>query len=233
MTVITVPNITAEMSTLDAASAYAAAGFYVGPARRGTKHPGSVIGDNWEAPHTSRDPDLISSWFAGTDHGVFLHAGRSGLVIFDVDNPERLHPAIAQAVEQFRPPCQSTRPDQPDRRHYLFLMPPGRDLGNSLGELVGGWGQIRGRNGVIIVAPSEHEEPDGRYAWHQTGPVPVLPGYVASRLPDALDAAEAATDAQVTAFLAEHGTETRRELLDIHVAAFTKKSRPGSHDTTR
>ena len=135
--VTTVPVITADMATLTAALAYAKAGFYVGPARRGTKDPGSVLGKGWPQ-NTSRDPEVIIAWFAGTDHGVFLHAGRSGVVIFDVDNPDRLHPAIAEAIEQCRPPWQSTRLDQPGRGHYLFLTPPARTFGNSPGELGGG-----------------------------------------------------------------------------------------------
>jgi len=80
---------------------------------------------------------------------------------------------------------------------------------------------------VIIVAPSVHEEQGGRYEWQQTGPVPVLPGYVATRLPDALEAADAATDAQVIAFLAEHCTGQRPELLDIHLAAYARKVAAG------
>lgn len=161
---ISIPEITDDMSTLDAALAYAGAGLYVGPCKRKTKHPGSVLGTDWEQK-TSRDQKVISAWFAGTDHGVFLHAGRSGLVIFDVDAPEKLHPAIRQAVEQCSPPAQNTRPATPDRLHYLFAVPDGRRLGNAVGELSGGWGQVRGLNGVIIVAPSVHENPDGAYRW--------------------------------------------------------------------
>ena len=112
-----------------------------------------MLGDNWER-QTSRDPALIAQWFAGTDHGIFLHIGRSGAVAIDVDNPDKLHPAIRQAIDQYHPPYQSTRVNVPGRGHYVFAMPEGRRLGNSLGDLGNGWGEIRGLNGVIIVAPS-------------------------------------------------------------------------------
>jgi len=166
---------------------------------------------------------MVAAWFPGTDHGVFLHAGRSGGLIFDVDTPEKLAQPIRQAINQYAPPYQSTRPDKPGRGHYIFATPDGRQLGNSLGDLANGWGEIRGLNGVIIAAPSAHGG-GGEYRWLTTGPVPQLPGYVASRLPDALDATDAATDADVAAFLAEHAepTQPRPDLLDIHALAFKK-----------
>jgi P4 family phage/plasmid primase-like protien len=227
---IAIPKITDDMSTLDAAIAYAKAGIYVGPCKRGSKHPGSVIGDKnrkrWQHK-TSRDPQVISFWYAGTDHGLFLHLGRSGLWAGDVDNPAKLHPILQRAIDELEPPYQATRIDQPDRGHYVFEQPPARDLGNGLGRLADGWGEARGRNGVIIVQPSEHENPEGRYQWLRTGPVPMLPDYVAELLPDALDAEEAATDAHVAAFLAEHRGSERAELLNIQLAAWQKKIAAG------
>jgi hypothetical protein len=227
---ITVPAITDDMSTLEAAYAYAKARLYIGPCERGSKHPGSVIGDKktrkgWQR-HTSRDIQIITSWFAGTDHGVFIHAGRSDLWIADVDNPAQIHPELQQAITELNPPYQATRGDQPGRGHYLFRQPPGLDLGNGLGKLGNGWGEARGRNGVIIVQPSEHGE-GGRYQWLRTGPIPVLPDYVADLLPSALDAEEAATDAQVAVFLAEHRGSERPELLAIQIAAWQKKIAAG------
>ena len=219
---LVVPDVSPGHDTLAAALAYAAAGWYVGPVKADTKNPGSLLGKDWQR-RTSRDPQVISAWFAGTDHGVFLHAGRSGAVVLDVDTPDNLPAPIRQAIEQYRPPYQSTRPDNRQRGHHIFGMPAGRQLGNSLGNLANGWGEIRGANGVIVVAPSVHSE-GGEYRWRTAGAVPVLPGYLATQLPDALDASEAATDADVVAFLAQHSTPTspRPELLDIHVRSFQK-----------
>jgi hypothetical protein len=128
---LAVPVITDDMSKLDAAAlAYAAAGWYIGPEERGTKNPGSILGKYWQR-RTSRDPQVITSWFAGTDHGIFLHVGRSGAWVADVDNPDNLHPAIRLAIAEHNPPYQSTRPNQPGRGHYVFLKPEGRMLGPS------------------------------------------------------------------------------------------------------
>lgn len=231
MSGLTVPELAPDADVLTAALAYANAGWYVGPERTGTKHPGSVLGDRWQTL-TSRDPKVIAGWFAGTDHGVFLHCGRSGALVFDVDTPENLTETIARAVTEQRPPWQSTRPDQPARRHYVFAQPAGRMLGNSLGRLAGGWGEIRGRNGAIIVAPSAHAE-GGQYDWGRVGPVPELPPELSGALDDALDAADAATDDQVLAFLAQHQKTSRPDLLDIQVSSWMRKVEAGEsrHDS--
>src|SRR5215218_468336 len=190
------------------------------------KNPGSILGKDWQR-RTSREPPVIAFWFAGTDHGIFLHVGRSGAWVADVDNPDNLHPAIQQAITQHNPPYQSTRPNQPGRGHYIFLQPEGRTLGNSLGDLAKGWGEGRGLNGVIIVAPSKHEKREGCYQWRHVGPVPAMPGYMASQLPDAIEAAEAATDEQVHAFLAKHTSHHRPDLLAVHCASHQKKVAAG------
>jgi hypothetical protein len=158
--------ITDDTDTLTAALAYADAGWYVLPVARDHptdpgKHPGSVVREGWQHK-SSRDPKLITAWFAGTDHGIALHCGRSGAVVFDVDNPDKLPDVLRKHLDMA--PFQSTRPDVPGRGHYLFLQPTGRSIGNSTGRLGGGWGEVRGLNGVIIAAPSWHPE-GGHYKW--------------------------------------------------------------------
>lgn len=219
---IAIPQIDPDADTLTAALSYAAAGLYVGPVRHTSKSPGSVLGSSWQRL-TSTDPQTIASWFAGTDHGIFIHAGRSGLLILDVDAPEKLHPAIRRAVDELAPPYQTSRQGEPERGHYLFEMPPGRMLGNSTGTLGTGWGEVRGHNGVIIVAPSAHEDEAGLYQWQRTGAVPTLPEYVAAELPDAMPTEATATNAQVRAFLEAHTSAERPELVGIHVVGFQKR----------
>ena len=73
MTGLSVPDLTPDTDVLNAALKYASAGWYVGPVKAGTKHPGSVLGKAWDLK-TSRDPKVIASWYTGTTgHGVFLH----------------------------------------------------------------------------------------------------------------------------------------------------------------
>jgi hypothetical protein len=148
MTGLTVPVITDDMDVLTAALAYADAGWYVLPVEHGSKHPGSVVGKGWHT-QSSRDPQVLAAWFAGTDHGIALHCGRSGAVVFDVDDPDELPDVLSGCFSWSRPPVspdappwqsvaaglanlaslppfQSTRPDKPDRGHYVFAQPPGR-----------------------------------------------------------------------------------------------------------
>jgi P4 family phage/plasmid primase-like protien len=225
-----VPFIPPAFNGLKAAKRYAKFGWYVGPVRVGTKNPGSVLGGGWHE-QTTRDPDEIDDLWRRRDYGVFLHAGRSGAAIFDVDHPERLPEALRTAIEECHPPYQSTRPDEIGRGHYLFQIPDGRDFGNSTGKLGNGWGEVRARNGVIIVAPSIHPD-GGRYKWLARGELPVLPDYVAELLLDSPQSARNATRAQVKKFLATYSDPEpggqEPDSLHKHLNAFRKAVKNGA-----
>jgi hypothetical protein len=209
-----VPPLPEDVDVLTAAQAYADAGWYVGPVRRSTKNPGTVLGKGWQHK-TSRDADQIAAWFAGTDHGVFLHAGRSGAVIFDVDHPENLPAVLTEHLDAA--PCQVS---SPDHSHGVFATD--RAIGNSNGQLGGEWGDVRGVNGVVITAPSMH--PDGhQYRWVRTGAVPPLPEAISVLLPDAQPSETSATSAQIVEFLDAHTDTLRPELLDMRVRTLEKK----------
>lgn len=214
MTGLTIPEITEDDDTISAALKYRAAGWYVLPVSRASKHAGSILGKGWPAK-SSRDVDQIVTWFAGSSASLALHIGRSGAVAFDVDRPDRIPAELAQAVAKTGAPFQSTRSNMAGRGHYLFAVPEGRTLGNGVGALGKGWGDVRGRNGIVVVAPSVHEkEAQGaRYHWEHTGAVPVLPPVVADLLRDAGESADAVTDAQVWEFVQSHTSEERPNLL--------------------
>ena len=213
----------ADDDTLTAALAYAAAGWYVLPVRHGTKDPGSVVGKKWQAK-ASRHPRQIAAWFSGSDHDIALHCGRSGAVVFDVDSPEKLPEVLRRHLNSA--PFQSTRPDVAGRGLYIFTQPPGRTLGNGTGRLGAAWGEIRGHNGVIIVAPSHHAD-GGRYRWESTGVVSVLPAEIAALLDDAPPPEDAAPDAVVAAFIAEHRRSTRPAILHGWTSALHRHFRAG------
>jgi hypothetical protein len=199
-----VPTLPEDTDTMTAAFAYVKAGLYIGPLEQGSKHPGSVLGGVWQSK-TFNDAESVAAWYAGTSHGAFLHAGRSGLVILDVDRPERVPeewwPILATA------PFQSTRSTDTRKGHYLFAMPEGRTIGNP--NIPGGAGEVRGANGVIVVAPTRHEkaEQGGRYQWVRTGPVPYLPPLIADVFPDSKPGERSVTSREVQAFIAENAHE--------------------------
>lgn len=216
-----------DAGAMTAALAYAAAGWYVLPIGAGSKRPAAELGRDW-GHKSSRDPDQIAAWFAGTSHGIGLHVGRSGVAAFDVDHPEKLPEVLARAIIDRQPPAHATRDNVPGRAHYLFRYRGGRVLGNGTGRLGGAWGDIRGRGGQIVVAPTAHAD-GGHYHWLRTGEVPELPDYLDELLSDAAPGSDAATDAEVRAFLDAHtgGPRHRPELLDVWIASFREKSSAG------
>ncbi|MFC0527826.1 bifunctional DNA primase/polymerase [Phytohabitans kaempferiae] len=169
--------------TLGAALAYAAAGWYVLPVDPATKHPGSRVGHDWPAKST-RDPGLIHSWYTTRPgDALALHVGRSGAVVFDVDSVARMPYALTRAALDTSPPMQSTRVGDPLRGHYVFAAAVG-SVGNSTGDLGPGWGDVRGLNGIVVVAPTPHSKAaeGGQYRWLRTGPLPELPAELAACL---------------------------------------------------
>ena len=155
---LSIPDLPDDVDMLTAALAYAAAGWYVLPVRRGSKHPGSIVGDHWQ-DKSSRDPEVIAAWFAGTDHELVLHCGRSGAVVLDVDRPDEVPDDWWPHLDTA--PYQATRSGR--RGHYVFAMPPDRTIGNP--DFPGG--EVRGKNGVIKVFPSSHKD-GGQYRWERT-----------------------------------------------------------------
>ncbi len=232
MTNATIPTLPQGCSVMDAAFAYVSAGLWIGPLVAGTKHPGSVMGDSWDE-RTFRDPESVAAWFSGStaDYGLFLHAGRSGLVIIDVDYPdlvpEFMHAALRSA------PFHSSRRDVPGKGHYVFLQPPGRDIGNSNGQLGREWGQVRGRNGVIVLQPSPHPDAEsgGYYCWVRTGEIPYLPEDLAALLPDATPGMTVASKQAMLDFFA-NCTESRKPwLFEELMRRFSNEAAIGSrHD---
>lgn len=116
-----VPDVTG-LTCVEAAQAYAAAGWFALPIVMGLKHPGSVLGKGWPV-QSSRDDAQIARWFARGDYGLALHVGRSGAVAFDVDDPELMPAPLRDALACTKPPYQSTRHDCPGRGHYLYRQP--------------------------------------------------------------------------------------------------------------
>lgn len=229
----TIPAIPHDCTVLAAAFAYTSSGLYIGPLRQGSKNPGSVLG-SWPS-RTFNDAESAAAWFAGTNHGVFLHCGRSGLVVLDVDAPEAVPAEWWPLLDAM--PFQRSRPGgDPRRGHYLAAVPPGRRIGNATGTARKGWGEVRGDNGVIVLAPTIHEKAaeGARYEWVRTGPVPTLGDLIAATLPEGGDRSSACSDDAVTAWLGAHvGDGLRPTLADRPVRDYLRLHEAGSsrHET--
>ena len=168
---LVVPD-TDGLSLQDAALVYAEAGWFVLPIRPGSKNPGSVVGSDWQRK-SSRDAAVVRRWWAeDTNYGIALHVGRSGAIAFDLDRASLDELPLDLAAALRTGLCQHSRRGQPDRGHYLFLNDKG--FGNGAGAFRP-FGEVRGKNGVIIAAPTPHVEVDGEYKWATAGRLEELP----------------------------------------------------------
>lgn len=209
-------------SAMAAAFAYIRSGLYIGPLRQGTKNPGSMLGKGWHAK-TFNDAESVATWYAGADLGLFLHCGRSGLVVLDVDAPDEVPESWWPLLDTM--PFQRSRPSNGRRGHYVAQAPPGRRIGNSIGRARKGWGEVRGENGVIVLAPTRHEKADegAAYEWVRSGPIPTLPGLIADLLPDqAGRRTDAATDAAVQAFRTGCSEGARPAMATVPLRSFAR-----------
>jgi hypothetical protein len=193
---LVVPDV-ADLDVMTAALEFAKAGWYVGPCRG--KHPGSVLGKGW--PHlTSRDPRTIIDWYAGMPEGlgVFGHCGRSGVVGIDIDVDTEDSRHVREVLDAAGAPYFTTRrSDGGIRRTYLVRV-TSPVSNKSPWEGI----DVRGNNGVVILPPSPHPEPDGLYRWQRMGPVPMCPAELMEQLTPAGSAEATTTDAEVARFLA-------------------------------
>jgi hypothetical protein len=235
-TELSVPQGTEGLSMLDAALAWASCGFYVLPINQSTKHPGSVVGVGWP-DKSSRAEKQIREWFSDSDYGLAIHVGRSGAIAFDVDEPHLVPYVLGQWIRFGETPFQSTRDSDPMRGHFLFSTQYGKTYSNSKGYLSGGWGEVRGKNGIIVVSPTIHQKSlsGGRYLWIRTGPLPVLPYDLDEKLPQAsTQAFQAVNLAEVEAFLLANNGALLPGLLERVVSGSSIKFTSGSrHDAAR
>jgi hypothetical protein len=212
---LTIPaSIQFMTNVLEAAIAYAESGWYVIPVKAGTKNPGSILGKNWPDKST-RAPETILRYFRKNDVGIALDAGKSGAIIFDVDNPQHLPPILRKHLFSNNVPFQATRICGPqDRGHCFFQVPTGMRLGNGLGKLNTGWGDIRCNNGVVLAAPSSHPSPEGFYHFIRTGPLPTLPSELVTQLPKFQNrATKSISSEDASTFVDDNSREIYREIL--------------------
>ena len=215
---LSIPSGLEKLSTLEAALSYAAAGWYVLPVTMQTKHAGSYLGKGWPEK-TSRDPATIKNWFKDSTLALALHVGKSGALAIDVDDPAKLSLLLRRVLSDSLVPFQSTRiQGDPLRGHYLFSIPKHLKFGNSVGQLGTGFGDVRGENGIIIVSPSRHSNPNGYYCWQRTGELPPLPDSLIAKLPTLnIQRANCVDLKEASQFIERHNQERMPALLDFRL----------------
>jgi hypothetical protein len=220
-----IPNLDKAWSVKNAALIYAEAGWYVLPVNEQSKHAGSYVGVNWPEQST-RDPREIEKFFKYDGVALALHVGKSNAVAFDVDNPALLPRDLEDAISNPEVPFQSTRMVGDSRRgHYLFAVPKNSCFGNSVGKFNTGFGDVRGKNGIIIVEPSLHSNSEqfGHYKWKRTGILPELPLNIALKLPQRSgESFSTLTRGEAAEFVSNHNLETYPQLLTQRIRYLLK-----------
>jgi len=217
---ISVPSNTENMTVLEAALVWAANGFFILPIDSTTKNAGTVVGRGWPEK-SSRDPQQIEKWFQpGTTYGLAIHLGKSGAIAFDVDDSSQLPHRLREWIMLENVPFQSTRTNDPLRGHYIFATPEGSNYGNSKGLLKGTWGEVRGKNGIIVVSPTPHSKhaEGGQYVWKRTGVVPLLPYALQKLLPEVrYQSVQSIEMAEADTFFASHTKADCAQLLETRL----------------
>ena len=156
-----------------------------------------------------------------------------GATVLDVDHPERLPESYSVKHTTITAPFQNTRRGEPERGHYIFLTPPGRTLATAPAA----YPRVGVRSAEPTASswpPRVHTATAAATAGIDTGAVPELPDEIAELLDDASEAAGAASDAEVQAFLDEYTKATRPEILAGWVKALGNHFAAGAsrHDST-
>jgi hypothetical protein len=145
--------------------------------------------------------------------------GRSGAIVFDVDEPKQLSELLMRELFQTQVPFQSTRLIGDIRRgHYFFKVPNNVSYGNSLGSLGSGWGDVRGHNAIVVASPSQHAHSEGLYQWRRMGQLPLLPKSLSDKLPLRTGGTSSALNlGEARAFLIANNNENYREQLQFRL----------------
>lgn len=230
-----VPDATG-MSLMDAALAYAEAGWYVLPLRPRTKRP--AVG-NWDE-NSSRDSEQIQQWWSeNANYGVGLHLGRSGAIGFDFDEDD-LDVIVGDGRSDMAEALRGagaifgTRPEG-DRCHYIFATMPGEQFGNSAGAFMP-YGEVRGKNGYMAVAPTPHPDADtkgGEYNQRRTGVVLPLPEVLRRCLSESSTDVDPLTPIELEQFLLKYDGDgcvqaSCRNSVDGQITLFEAEVEDGS-----
>ncbi|WP_433503212.1 bifunctional DNA primase/polymerase [Pseudonocardia halophobica] len=177
-------------SFLRAALAAASRGWLVFPLVPGGKTP---VVEQWEERATTDRAQIYRWWGGGAPLNIGVAAGRSGLVVVDLDgghgdtapaefagakDGSEVFEILARRAGS-EPPWDTYSVATPNGRHLYFGAPDGVELRNTVAAL--GWRvDTRAHGGYVVAAGSRGEA--GSYRLLRRGPVAELPGWLVEAL---------------------------------------------------
>lgn len=196
------PDLRQAADAHTAASLLVQAGWAVVPVSQGNKSPGSLLGNGWPDQSARTPADVDRLWGLYPDSAVAIHHGgsRPRTVAIDVDNVSLAPSDLLHALTETRA-FVSSRDNDADRGHHLFLVPDGRDLSNSPAGLAGMGLDVKTGNAVTVAWGRHKKASEGGRYLAEGGEVALLPEWIACRLADRGVTGQA-DDAAVAAFLA-------------------------------
>jgi hypothetical protein len=129
------------------------------------KHPFGAL-----VPHglqdATTDPEKIRRWFEGEPYNVGVCTGDiSGFFVLDRDDRDGGDISLAELEGRYSPIPATVTQTTGNGKHYLFRMPVGQAVKNSVKRFAAGL-DIRGTGGYVVAPPSKHA--NGRtYAWDE------------------------------------------------------------------
>lgn len=197
-----------------AARTYADAGFVVVPTDPQTKHPGSILGNDWPSQATN-NVDMAKLWWREHPNaGIGLVTGLSGVLAFDIDL-DVLPPELSFLQNAA---VHLTRPGESQRGHYIYRTD---EVFTSSRIKVDGRvvGEIRSGNTIIVVSPTPHSK-GGLYQWMTTGEIPRLPDQARHFLTP--DPTKAGVSMSVADFLDNYTADDQWSLLAMVASSFRR-----------
>ena len=207
------------------------------------KHPFQKLVPNG-VKDASSDPLVVDQWWtAYPDMNIGIRTGpESGIVVLDIDSGDGKQGAASfqrmqsDAGSPLIAPNQVCAESGSGGRHYFFGWPQGAEVGNATNA--GGYTHvdIKGRNGYIIVDPSENSK--GAYKWltppWQVGAVlPPLPPFLIRCAGGAKNSVPTAPFSTIP-FTGDLPDRVQVLRGDTNVARYMeqRKPKPNDHDTS-
>jgi hypothetical protein len=211
-------NPKGQSSIVEAALAYARAGFFIYPSPR--KDGAARV--RWRSESTRDQATIVKWWTRWPNDLICLDCGKSEIGVIDVDTLEGHGVGgdaslfDAEMSNEMLP--ETLRAVTPSKGRHLFFRDPGAKLRTTTGK-IGPGVDTRGRGGMVVLAPSVVKG-KGAYAWMKAAEfklsdLPIIPQWVLDVCGEPNNVGPL-PDAEFEPVYSEEEFEERLNLLDVN-----------------